>query len=215
MQTVSEVVIDRPCGNLPIERKPLMTNEATLPDEPREAPIMAGQMIAGDDLDALRLKLGRAVLRVCPPSLADQRDDLVHNALLRVIEVQRRDRGQRQFNASYLWKVAYSALVDELRRRRRRGEVSLEEQDQAVPLPADRRSDPGTQAAVRELGRGIQSCLTRLIVPRRRAVTLYLQGYSVQQAASLLDWPAKRTENLIYRGLENLRQCLTQRGLRP
>jgi RNA polymerase sigma-70 factor (ECF subfamily) len=46
-------------------------------------------------------------------------------------------------------------------------------------------------------------------------VTLYLQGHSVPDAARILDWPAKRTENLVYRGLADLRACLSNKGLRP
>jgi RNA polymerase sigma-70 factor (ECF subfamily) len=50
---------------------------------------------------------------------------------------------------------------------------------------------------------------------RRLAVTLYLQGHTVAEAASILEWPFKRTENLIYRGLADLRACLRCKGLRP
>ena len=48
---------------------------------------------------------------------------------------------------------------------------------------------------------------------RRLAVTLYLQGHSVPAAARLLEWTAKRTENLVYRGLADLRECLTAKGM--
>jgi RNA polymerase sigma-70 factor (ECF subfamily) len=50
---------------------------------------------------------------------------------------------------------------------------------------------------------------------RRLAVTLYLHGHSVPDAARILDWSAKRTENLVYRGLADLRECLLSKGLRP
>ena len=48
---------------------------------------------------------------------------------------------------------------------------------------------------------------------RRLAVTLHLQGHSVPEAARLLDWAVKRTENLVYRGLADLRECLTAKGI--
>jgi RNA polymerase sigma-70 factor (ECF subfamily) len=50
---------------------------------------------------------------------------------------------------------------------------------------------------------------------RRRAVMLYLQGHSVPEAARLLGWTAKRTENLVYRGLADLRHCLRAKGHTP
>ena len=50
---------------------------------------------------------------------------------------------------------------------------------------------------------------------RRLAVTLYLQGHTVPEAARILGWAAKRTENLVYRGLADLRQCLLGKGHTP
>ena len=44
---------------------------------------------------------------------------------------------------------------------------------------------------------------------------LHLQGHSVPDAARLLGWPAKRTENLVYRGLADLRRCLIAKGHTP
>jgi RNA polymerase sigma-70 factor (ECF subfamily) len=46
-------------------------------------------------------------------------------------------------------------------------------------------------------------------------VTLHLQGYSVAEAAALLAFGLKQTENLVYRGLADLRRCLAAKGLAP
>ena len=57
--------------------------------------------------------------------------------------------------------------------------------------------------------------LQELSEDRRRAVTLYLQGHSIPEAARILEWDVKRTENLVYRGLADLRTCLLRKGHRP
>jgi RNA polymerase sigma-70 factor (ECF subfamily) len=75
--------------------------------------------------------------------------------------------------------------------------------------------NPERTTASKEIGRGIQGCLARIKRERRLAVTLYLQGHTVVEAASILDWAAKQTENLVYRGLADLRQCLLTKGIRP
>jgi len=120
--------------------------------------------------------------------------------------------GNRPFASSYLYKVAYTALVDEIRRVRRRRETGLD--DEAVAPVAVVQQDPERIAASREIGRGIQDCLSKMSRERRLAVTLYLQGHSVPEASRVLDWSAKRTENLVYRGLADLRECLTSKGMR-
>ena len=168
------------------------------------------------DYVALRRHLVRAVARVCPHWLADRRDDLVQSALLRVMHIiEKRSlagEGNSTVATSYLYKVAYSVLVDELRRLRRRRETGLE--DGALDMSSTR-DDPERSTAARQIGRGIRGCLKAMKKERRLAVVLHLQGHSVPEAARLLDWAFKRTENLVYRGLADLRACLQSKGMTP
>ena len=168
----------------------------------------------GRDWDELRRKLQGAVRRVCPPWLANDQEDLVQVALLRVMDVERKSEGERQFSSSYLVKVAYSALIDEIRRRRRRKETELDENPND-PRMTEESPGPERVAGGNELGRAIQDCLAALIRPRRMAVALHLKGHGVPDAARLLDWPAKRTENLVYRGMKDLRECIAGKGFAP
>jgi RNA polymerase sigma-70 factor (ECF subfamily) len=151
-----------------------------------------------------------SVRRICPAWLADDAEDLVQEAMLRIMRLEERDGGELQVTNAYLNKVAHSALVDEIRRRRRRREVAMsaedgehEVADGSVP------AEPGLQ---QEIGDAIAACLAEQEESRRRALTLYLLGHSVPEAARLLAWKAKRTENLIYRGLATLRTCLARVG---
>lgn len=166
-------------------------------------------------LEDLRAELTRAVRRICPAWLADCADDLVQVALLRVMEVQRKSEGKAALSSFYLQRVARSALIDEIRRRRRRQEVPLDEAVESHPAARTADPDPESAAVSRELGRAIQGCLGRLIRPRQAAVTLHLLGHSVPEAARLLGWTVKKAENLVYRGLADLRGCLEQAGAAP
>ena len=166
------------------------------------------------DYAELRRRLSRAVAAVCPRWLVDRREDIVQAATIRVFEILERGEGNRELAASYLRRVAYSALVDEIRRLRRTREVARED---GVPERAVKTGDrdPEGRYAAHQIGAGITRCLGELVRPRRLAVTLYLQGHTVPAAANLLGWSAKRTENLVYRGLANLRRCLQAKGLTP
>lgn len=138
---------------------------------------------------------------------------MVQAATLRLIKIQQKSEGNREFKASYLWRVAYSALIDEIRRRRRRREEPLEQEQ--LDSIAEARGNPERHYRGRQVGAAIQDCLRRLLRPRRLAVTLYLQGYGVPETANLLGWQRKRAENLVYRGLADLRRCLEGKGVRP
>jgi RNA polymerase sigma-70 factor (ECF subfamily) len=165
----------------------------------------------------LRGHLDKAIARACPPGLARDRDDLVQAAVLKVMDLERRSSGRRDLSKTYLYRVAHSALVDELRRRQRKAEVSLDEPEALPGVSFEQGTEPAPDrsAAGLEAGRGIRSCLKGLKRERRLAVTLYLQGHSVPESAELLGWSRKRTENLVLRGLADLRQCLLAKGIRP
>jgi RNA polymerase sigma-70 factor, ECF subfamily len=173
----------------------------------------AAEGIAATDYERLRAHLCRAMARVCPRTWSERRDDFVQDCLVRILDLARRGQGERRLTLSYLYKVAYSVLVDEMRRRRRRPETPLDPADPAGP-PAPG-GDPESAAAAREIGRGIVECLGCLRPDRRLGVTLYLQGHSVAEAARILEWTPKKTENLVYRGLADLRDCLAAKGMRP
>lgn len=166
------------------------------------------------DYEGMRQRLVRAVARICPRWLAAQADDIVQAALIRVMEILRTREGDRPLAASYLWKVAYSVTVDEIRRVRRRRELSLDD-DAPETLAATGDSDPEQARRSGETTAALADCLQRLVEARRLAVTLHLQGHSVPELARLLGWAAKRADNLVYRGLADLRRCLLSKGVNP
>ncbi len=167
--------------------------------------------LSEEEIAELREQLVRAVAKTCPRWLAADADDLVQGALLKVLEIARRREGTVEFSTFYLRRTAYSTVVDEIRRRRRRREVPLDEgpgMDDQPTLAAD----PERLSSDSELGRAIRGCLETLIRPRRLAVTLHLQGHKIREVGEFLGWKAKRAENLIYRGLDDLRGCLDRKG---
>ncbi|AEI65651.1 RNA polymerase sigma-70 factor [Corallococcus macrosporus] len=182
--------------------------------EPRHRPAQAMGSLPAEVSEQLRKDLARAVARVCPPSLADRRDDLVQTAMMRVMELRRREPDRGPLSPAYLYRVAYTALVDELRNVSRRREVHLEEVD-SLPEPPVAPSDPEKAAGGSQIAQAVRDCLRKLVQDRRLAVTLYLQGHTVPESARLLGWDDKRTENLIYRGLAALRLCLSTKGFEP
>jgi RNA polymerase sigma-70 factor (ECF subfamily) len=156
--------------------------------------------------------LSQAVRRVCPSWLVSERDDLVQTALIKILERERRTGTQQQLEKAYLYRVAHSVLVDEIRSRRRRKEQPLDEQPDGE---REVRTTPETQVASQELGRQIHECMQEIKRERRLALALRLQGYSVSECADRLGWQHKQTENLVHRGMADLRRLLEARGVKP
>ena len=167
--------------------------------------------LADEEAAELLTQLRRAVAQVCPYRQSAERDDVVQAAIVRILELRGRNPERRDLSFPYLRRVAYSAFIDDVRREQRRPETPMkpESEDQiAASNPCPERLSTG-----HEIGGGIRSCLAALIRPRRLAVTLHLQGHTVPEIGGILGWTTKRAENLVYRGMADLRQCLSKSGV--
>lgn len=173
---------------------------------------MADPALDDPDFRRIRAVLERAVRQACPPDMAGQAEDIVQHAIVRLVARVREARGQLDFGSSYLWKVAQHAVIDELRRRRSRPEPASADTDTDAVPGSD---DPEAALQGQRITAGIDACMEGIVPDRRAALGLYLQGMSVPEIARALRWDGKRAENLVYRGLTNLRKCLLSKGLRP
>src|SRR5262245_61853855 len=162
------------------------------------------------DVEDLRADLWRAIRAVCPRWLADQADDLTQIAISRILDRVRTTKGEMELSSGYLYRTAYSVVVDEIRRRRRRQEIPLE----SDVLVVSQDGDPERQTFSRELREAITKCLSNLSTPRRRAVTLHLLGHSLDEICAQLECRYKDATNLVYRGRSDLRACLRKKGVK-
>ncbi|MCB9673505.1 MAG: RNA polymerase sigma factor [Alphaproteobacteria bacterium] len=166
-----------------------------------------------DEYTDLRVRLLAACWQMAPPWLNDRIDDLVQTAVMKVMRSGKVEE-RVEMNNAFVWRLAHSVVVDEIRRHRRRNETGI---DPRLPDPVEPsvRANPEAMTGGREIGAEIVDCLSKMAPSRRRAVTLYLQGHSVPEAARLLGFTDKKAENLVYRGLSDLRGCLRSKGLEP
>ena len=113
--------------------------------------------------------------------------------------------------ASYVYRTAMSAALDMLRRRRaRRADhtVELSEEIGEARTPGPEADLEGTELAA-QVARAID------VIPasRRPVVRMYLAGYPREEIATIMGWSEGKTRNLLYRGLADLREQLTEMGI--
>lgn len=180
---------------------------------PVAKPSPADSSLTSAEVQRLRETLKRAVGRSCPRWLAEDREDIVQNAILRVIRAFDKTEEVAPRTASYLWRAAHSAVMDEIARRRRGREVAVEARDlDRTPATG---SGPDRLQASAELREAIAAGMRSLKEPRRWAVALYMRGFSLQESARILGWKTKRVDNQRYQGLAELRAYLRRRGFEP
>ena len=173
-------------------------------------------------LDEYGRFLRNTIAHLCPKDLGLHFDDILQEARVRLWRALEREREIPEL-ASYIYRIAVTTTIDAVRRVKSRREVQLhlagddsEEADPLVPVvdPVARPADsPERTAERRQVLEKVAAALARMSEQRRRAVGLHLQGLTTQEIADLLGWTEPKTRNLVYRGLNELRQQLQVEGV--
>lgn len=114
---------------------------------------------------------------------------------------------------SYVYRTATTAALDLIRKRRRNEErePSIDSAPTAA-LVSQTRADEDVLAS--ELGAAITRELSQMVDARSVVVRMHLSGYGREEMISLLGWSDAKVRNLLYRGLQDLRERLVSAGYR-
>lgn len=194
-------------------------DEYDRPENMEERPVPdqqdGGMPIRMEEYTQLRAQMAVAVRRCCPSWLTHYQDDIVQMATMAILRQKKKREGDVRFSPSYIRRVAYTAVIDEIRRQHGgEDDVPLETPEGELPL-VDGSANPEDRAFAHEIEEGIRGCLKKLVASRRLAVTFDLLGYTVPEIAGKMGWTRKQAENLGYRGKLDLRECLRTKGLKP
>ena len=143
-------------------------------------------------------------------------DELVQDVRIRLWRARAAGGSEqiRDVTSSYVYRTAVSAALDLLRRRRAHHAEPLEPDDE--PGEASRVSEPvgpAEELAQSELAEEIARAVDTIAPARRPVVRMHLAGYPRDEIAAMLGWSEAKTRNLLYRGLADLRERLTARGI--
>jgi RNA polymerase sigma-70 factor (ECF subfamily) len=145
----------------------------------------------------------------------DSAADATQEAFISAYKSLRRFRGG-SFKA-WLMRIVTNACYDELRRRKRRPQTSLEAlhvvEEDANPSLVHRSEAPETHAQRMELAGAIEDCLGTLPDEQRLAAVLSdIQGHSYDEMATIMDVSLGTVKSRLSRARAKLRDCLRTKG---
>jgi RNA polymerase sigma-70 factor (ECF subfamily) len=142
-------------------------------------------------------------------------DDLLQEVRVRLWKALQNGENIEAAPASYIYRTAASAALDLLRRRRARRETPVRLSRASGEAILGESPAPDASLEGSELAERIGEAVSRLADARRSVVRMHLAGYDRQEIADLLGWTEPKTRNLLYRGLNDLRETLTNMGIGP
>lgn len=119
---------------------------------------------------------------------------------------------------SYIKRVAYSKTIDELRKAMKQRPSSEPESLRRVFTGADQIAAPPRdffpedlldESETRETVRRMVDSLSE---NRRKVLSLFLTGQTIEEIASSLNWERTKVRHLFYRGVEDLREISRSRA---
>jgi RNA polymerase sigma-70 factor (ECF subfamily) len=171
-----------------------------------------------DDFEQLLARYGRLlraqIARHCAGRSGIDIGEVEQDARLRLWNAMREKEVRDP--ASYIYRVAVSATIDAVRKVIARREDPLPDpgdEGEGASLPADPAASPDAMLERKEIAAAVAGAIESLQPSRRQAVALHLQGFTLGEIAALLRGSEAKVRNLVYRGLEDLREILRSKGI--
>jgi RNA polymerase sigma-70 factor (ECF subfamily) len=153
------------------------------------------------------------ILRLCARMTGNwqQGEDLKQETFTRIF-VRRKDFRQGCRFSTWLWRIALNLCYDELRKRQRHAQFSLEEQADEPGFEREAVSDepsPDMRVASREDCDLVRGALLRLPETHRAVLVLrYCEGLKLREIADILEIPETTASSRIAVGLAQLTRLL-------
>lgn len=140
--------------------------------------------------------------RTGEPALAE---DLTAQVFLKVLEAVRAGKGWRSSFSGWIFRIAHNAVIDYYRRRDRHNQVSIDD----APVLTATKDNPVTTAESNMDAEQLRSAIGRLTDEQAYVVSLrFLEGYSINEVATMMDKTDGAIKALQYRAVASLRQLL-------
>ena len=139
--------------------------------------------------------------------------DVTQEVFLKVWKHLPTFRGESSF-ATWLHKLTDNASLDLIRReKKRRGDSSLDDEDNAVPLPADPALTPHQRVERQELHQAVADGMAQLSEEHRRILVLReINGLSYEEIADILDLTPGTVKSRLARARISLANFLKKTG---
>lgn len=137
-------------------------------------------------------------------------DDIIQEVKIKIWKIL--DDEKKIINyASYIKKIVDSSVIDKLRKLKREEGIFLYERQKIVSERKRHYKDRTEITLDKNLKKIIAQSVDLLLESRRKVVKLFLLNMTIDEIAALFHWSKDKTRNLLYRGLNDLKNMLKEK----
>jgi RNA polymerase sigma factor (sigma-70 family) len=138
------------------------------------------------------------------------RDDLLQEIHIRLWKACTNGHGDVRNVKAYLRKIVQSVFINEINRINRESRALEWGAAYLAPRGGGNGHDPAKDQALAGI---LVDSLGRLKSSKQQVIRLRLEGFSFDEIARLHNWSYRKTCNMFYRGLKDLKRELGERGI--
>jgi RNA polymerase sigma-70 factor (ECF subfamily) len=137
-------------------------------------------------------------------------EDIIQEVKIKIWKILKDEKKIKNY-ASYIKKIVDSSVIDKLRKLKREEEILNYERRKII---SEVRKNYRTEISLdKNLKKFIAQSVDSLLESRKKVVKLFLLDMTIAEIAALFHWSKDKTRNLLYRGLNDLRKSLKEKGI--
>lgn len=152
----------------------------------------------------LSLAIKANVQKFNPQKNGIEPEDLVQEIQIKLWKIYKSEKKIKHYS-SYIKKIVNSIVIDQIRASRRYERTIDLEKEKIL-------QDQGSGGFSRRGKKDVSKAVTLLSDSRRDVVRLFLMGLDIQEISAVLHKTEAGTRNLLYRGLDDLKDILRSQG---
>ena len=132
-------------------------------------------------------------------------EDLTGQVFLKMLEAIRNRKAWHSSFSGWLYRIAHNVVIDFYRQRDNQPQVSLDDE----PMLPNLNDNPAQTIELKLDVERLRTAITRLTDEQAEVISLrFLEGYSISEAAEMMNKTEGSIKALQYRAVANLRQLL-------
>ena len=157
-------------------------------------------------LENLSLAIQTSVQAFYPQKLGIDPEDLYQEIRIKLWKIFKSDKKIHNYS-SYIKRVINSIVIDQIRASRRYEKIVDHEKQRNL-------QDKGTSYVPTRIKKDVNLAFDSLIESRREVVRWSLLGLNNNEISKILNIDETKTNNLLYRGLNDLKNILESKGIK-